>query len=84
MEYIEKPNSSEFISQKPSEAWAQCPRCANKIEQGCQVCTHCKYRMTATDLQPVDHTIRNNFLWFAIVGIGASGLIIGVAASLLY
>lgn len=83
MEYIEKPDSSEFISQKQAKSWADCPRCSAQIEQGCQVCPHCKYRMTAEDLQPNDQVIRNNFLWFSIIGLGCSGLVIGIAASLL-
>lgn len=83
MEYIEKTDSSEFISQKQPQSWAECPRCSAKIQQGCQVCTHCKYRMTASDLQPVDQTIRNNFMWFSIIGLGCSGLLIGIAASFL-
>lgn len=83
MEYIEKADSSEFISQETPRSWANCPSCSAQIELGCQVCHRCKYRMTASDLQPVEQTIRHNFMWFSIIGLGASGLLIGIAASLL-
>lgn len=83
MEYIDNSMRSEFISDTETKSWADCPQCSGKIEQGCQVCPHCKYRMTAHDLQPEDHLIRNNFMWFAIIGVGCCGLLIGLAASLL-